>query len=61
MAVVFELFEDERGAYRYNIRSGSGEIIATTGGYESPTKAREFIEADRQSAEAELVPPAALR
>jgi hypothetical protein len=38
MAGKFEIIKDKRGEYRFHLKAGNGEIIATSEGYQ--TKAR---------------------
>jgi uncharacterized protein YegP (UPF0339 family) len=35
MAAKFEIFTDGAGQFRFNLKAGNGEIIATSEGYKS--------------------------
>lgn len=35
MAGKFEVYKDKAGEYRFNLKAGNGEIIATSEGYSS--------------------------
>lgn len=35
MRAKFEVYVDEAGEYRFNLKAGNGEIIASSEGYES--------------------------
>ena len=47
----FELFTDKAGEYRWRLRSGNGEIIATSGeGFKAKAGAKNGIEAVKRDA-----------
>ena len=52
----FELYTDKAGKYRFRLKAGNGEIIATSEAYESMASAKNGIESVRKNApDAELV------
>lgn len=55
MAVTFELFTDARGRFRFHVRHVSGEIIATSGSFESRAEALAAVESGEVSPGGELV------
>ena len=56
MAGKFELYEDKSGKWRFRLKAGNGEIIATGQGYASKSSAVNGIDSVRRNAaEAELV------
>ena len=50
MAGNFELSVDKAGEYRFNLKAGNGEIIASSQGYASKTSALNGIESVRTNA-----------
>jgi uncharacterized protein YegP (UPF0339 family) len=50
MAGKFELFKDARGEYRFRLKAGNGEIIATGEGYKSKASALNGIESVKKNA-----------
>ncbi|WP_233494162.1 YegP family protein [Renibacterium salmoninarum] len=40
MADKFELYEDKSGGFRFRLKAGNGEVIATSQGYKTKIKAR---------------------
>lgn len=51
MAAKFEVYKDARGEYRWRLKSGNGQIIATGGeGYESKSGAENGINAVKRDA-----------
>ena len=50
MAGKFELFTDTGGKFRFRLRAGNGEIIASSEAYESKTGAQDGIEAVKTEA-----------
>jgi len=50
MAGKFELFKDVRGEYRFRLKAGNGEIIATSEGYKSRAGAENGIESVKTNA-----------
>lgn len=56
MAGKFELYKDRRGEYRFRLKAGNGEVIATGEGYASKAGALKGIDSVRRNAaEAEVV------
>jgi uncharacterized protein len=50
MAGKFELYADKAGKYRFRLKAGNGEIIATSEAYESKASAKNGIESVRKNA-----------
>lgn len=51
MAAKFELYQDKAGEWRWRLKSGNGQVIATGGeGYESKSGAENGIEAVKRDA-----------
>lgn len=50
MAGKFELYTDARGEYRFRLKAGNGEIIATSEGYKSKASAINGIESVQKNA-----------
>ena len=50
MAGKFEVYEDKAGKYRFRLKAGNGEIIATSEAYESKAGAKNGIESVRNNA-----------
>lgn len=50
MAGKFELWVDKAGDYRFNLKAGNGEVIATSQGYASKSGALNGIESVRNNA-----------
>ncbi len=56
MAGKFELWVDKAGDYRWNLKAGNGEVIATSQGYASKASAVNGIDSVRRNAaDAEVV------
>lgn len=56
MAGKFELYQDKSGDYRFRLKAGNGEIIATGQGYASKSGALNGIDSVRRNAaDAEIV------
>ena len=56
MAGKFELYQDKGGAYRFRLKAGNGEVIATGQGYASKSGALNGIDSvKRNAADAEVV------
>ncbi|WP_353115580.1 YegP family protein [Microbacterium sp.] len=56
MAGKFELYEDKGGDWRFRLKAGNGEIIATGQGYASKSGALNGIDSVRRNAaDAEVV------
>lgn len=50
MAGKFELYKDAAGKFRFRLKAGNGEIIATGEAYESKASAQNGIESVRKNA-----------
>lgn len=50
MAGKFELFKDKSGKFRFRLKAGNGEIIATGEAYESKASAKNGIESVKKKA-----------
>jgi uncharacterized protein YegP (UPF0339 family) len=50
MAGKFELFTDKGGKFRFNLKAGNGQIIASSEAYESKAAALNGIESVRKNA-----------
>ena len=56
MAGKFELYTDRSGEYRFRLKAGNGQVIATSEGYSSKSAAENGIESVRTYApDAEVV------
>ncbi|MFE6995781.1 YegP family protein [Microbacterium sp. NPDC057659] len=56
MAGKFELYTDKGGDWRFRLKAGNGEVIATGQGYSSKASAMNGIDSVRRNAaEAEVV------
>jgi uncharacterized protein len=56
MAGKFELYQDKGGDYRFRLKAGNGEVIATGQGYSSKASAKNGIDSvKRNAADAEVV------
>jgi uncharacterized protein len=50
MAGKFELYADKAGKYRFRLKAGNGEIIASSEAYNSKASAKNGIESVRTNA-----------
>lgn len=50
MAGKFELFKDARGEYRFRLKAGNGEVIATSEGYKTKASAENGIKSVQTNA-----------
>jgi uncharacterized protein YegP (UPF0339 family) len=50
MAGKFELFKDAGGKFRFRLKAGNGEIIATSEAYNSKSSAKNGIESVKTNA-----------
>ncbi|WP_144876870.1 DUF1508 domain-containing protein [Microbacterium sp. 1.5R] len=55
MAGKFELYADRSGGYRFRLKAGNGEVIATSESYTSKSAALNGIDSVRHHADAEVV------
>ena len=51
MAGKFEVYEDRAGKFRFRLKAGNGEVVATGEAYESKSGARAGCEAVQRAAE----------
>lgn len=51
----FEIFEDARGEWRFNLKASNGEVIATSEGYSSKQACLSGIEAVKRAAVEALI------
>ncbi|MET8700564.1 MULTISPECIES: DUF1508 domain-containing protein [unclassified Kitasatospora] len=51
MAGKFEVYEDAGGKYRFRLKAGNGEIVATGQGYASKDAAHKGVEAVQRAAD----------
>jgi uncharacterized protein YegP (UPF0339 family) len=50
MAGKFELYNDARGEFRFRLKAGNGEVIATSEGYKTKASAENGIESVKTNA-----------
>ena len=50
MAAQFELYKDKSGGFRFRLKAGNGQVIATGESYESKAAALNGIESVRKNA-----------
>ena len=50
MAAKFELYKDKGGEFRFNLKAGNGEVIASSEGYSSKASAVNGIESVKKNA-----------
>lgn len=50
MAGKFELYKDKSGHFRFRLKAGNGEIIATSEAYNSKASAKNGIESVKKNA-----------
>ncbi|MER7849461.1 DUF1508 domain-containing protein [Kitasatospora sp. NPDC096077] len=55
MAGKFEVYEDAGGKYRFRLKAGNGEIVASGQGYGSKEAAHKGVEAVQRAAEGAAV------
>jgi uncharacterized protein YegP (UPF0339 family) len=56
MPAKFEIYEDARGEYRFRLKAGNGEIVATGEGYKTRAGAIRGTEAVKRAAAEAPVP-----
>jgi len=52
MAGKFEIFKDTRGEFRFRLKAGNGEVIASSEGYKTKAAAQNGVESVRNNAPA---------
>jgi len=57
----YQMFKDAAGKYRFHLKAGNGEIIAQGEGYESRESSLDGIDAVKNSANAEIEDPFAIK
>ena len=55
MAGKFEVYEDKSGQFRFRLKSGNGEIVATGEGYPTRAGAKKGTEAVQRAADGATV------
>lgn len=55
MAGKYELYQDKGGDWRFRLKAGNGEVIATGQGYASKSGAMNGIDSVRRNADSEVV------
>lgn len=56
MAGKFEVYEDKAGKFRFRLKAGNGEVVATSEAYETKAAAKKGTEAVQRAADgAEVV------
>jgi uncharacterized protein len=50
MAGKFEIWQDKAGEYRFHLKAGNGEVIATSEGYTTKASAENGIESVKKNA-----------
>ncbi len=56
MAAKFEIYKDARGEYRFRLKAGNGEVVATGESYPTAAGARAGVAAVKRAAgEADIV------
>lgn len=51
----FEIFQDDRGEWRFNLKASNGEVVAVSEGYSSKQSCLNGVEAVRNAAKEALV------
>jgi len=51
MAGTFEVYKDKAGKFRFRLKAGNGQIVASGEAYESMSNAKEGCEAVRRAAD----------
>lgn len=51
MAGKFEVYEDRAGKYRFRLKAGNGEVVATGEAYETRSAAKKGCEAVQRAAD----------
>ena len=56
MAAKFEIYEDSRGQFRFRLKAGNGEVVATGEGYQTRAGAIRGTEAVKRAAAEAAIP-----
>ncbi|NMC59193.1 MAG: YegP family protein [Candidatus Methanofastidiosa archaeon] len=51
----FEVYKDKSGEYRFRLKAGNGQVIATSEGYKTKTSCMNGIESLKKNAAAQIV------
>lgn len=51
MAGKFEVYEDKAGKFRWRLKAGNGEVVASGEAYETKSAAKEGVESVKRAAE----------
>lgn len=51
MAGKFEIYEDKAGKFRFRLKAGNGEVVASGQGYESLASAKKGVAAVQRAAD----------
>ena len=55
MSGIFELFRDDAGCYRFDLKSATGEVVALSDAYPTRAGAEDAIESIRHGAQSAFV------
>lgn len=55
MAGKFEVYKDKSGSYRFRLKAGNGEVIASSESYKSKASAMNGVESVKKNAGADVV------
>jgi uncharacterized protein YegP (UPF0339 family) len=55
MAGKFEVYKDKSGGYRFRLKAGNGEVIASSESYKSKASALNGVESVKKNAGADIV------
>ena len=55
MAGKFEVYKDKSGGYRFRLKAGNGEVIASSESYKSKASALNGVESVKKNAGADVV------
>jgi len=55
MAAKFEIYEDARGEFRFRLKAGNGEIVATGESYPTKDGAKKGVDAVKRAAAAAVI------
>ncbi|WP_433122527.1 YegP family protein [Arthrobacter koreensis] len=54
MAGKFEVYQDKAGGFRFRLKAGNGEVIASSESYKSKTSALKGVESVRSNANSRI-------
>ncbi|MCI9870447.1 DUF1508 domain-containing protein [Arthrobacter humicola] len=55
MAGKFEVYEDKSGGYRFRLKAGNGEVIASSESYKTKASALNGVESVKKNASSDVV------